>query len=156
MRYAGFIAAGAGIAVIGIGLWTVGSPLTARHQKLDQTRIAHLQTISDELAQYWQAKGILPQKLDELRDPLRNVTVPVDPETNQPYEYERGSDTSFKLCATFRQAAKEQESTSKNYGYLYYPPSPGSPQGNWAHPAGRQCFERTIDKDFFVNQKKLD
>lgn len=153
MRYSGFIAAGAGLVVIGIGLWTAGSPLKARYQKFDQARVAHLQAISSDLTQYWGAKNNLPQKLDELNDALRNINVPVDPETNAAYEYSRESDTNFKLCATFREAAKEEDSISKYSYYLTIPSIIGS---TWAHPAGHFCFARTIDKDFFKTPKPTD
>ena len=84
----------------------------------------------------------------DLEDDLRGITIPVDPETGSTYGYSvKGSET-FELCSNF---SVPGQSSSESY----FPKAPYSerPYGlisaNWEHDSGYDCFERTIDPDFF-------
>lgn len=146
--------------VIVAGFFVAGSPKDARLKKFDGIRIQHLQTIQSELISFWQAKEKLPERLDELNDSLRGFAVPTDPVGGLPYEYERKSEKQFSLCATFAGLSEGVEA-----GYPKYAPRPvllgeyGASYPlldggfNWEHDAGRVCFDRTIDPDFFKPQK---
>lgn len=134
------------------GFFVVGSPAEKRSRDFDDRRIADLQGIQGNLVQYWQGKRKLPSNLAELADPLRYVTVPVDPETKEQYGYEiRGTET-FALCATFNFPSGDKNARND---YLY-DAKPQAYYGTgfdvWEHGAGRICFERTIDKDFFESK----
>jgi hypothetical protein len=151
-------------AVIIAGFFVAGSPKDARLKKFDDIRIQHLQTIQSELISFWQAKQRLPERLDELNDSLRGFAVPIDPVSSASYEYERSGDTQFSLCATFAGPSDGVEAgLSAQAGYPKYAPRPLYPAGeygaayplldggfNWEHDAGRVCFLRTIDPDFFT------
>lgn len=139
-----------------VGFFVAGSPQAARLRKFDGIRVQHLQTIQSEIVNFWQAKSRLPERLEELDDAVRGFRVPFDPETGVGYEFGRTSDTQFFVCATFAMSSKNQED-----GYSANAPRPAYPGEygpvypffaggfNWEHGAGRVCFERTIDPDFF-------
>jgi hypothetical protein len=83
-----------------------------------------------------------------LKDDLRNISIPQDPETKTEYSYGVKGNNVFVLCATFGDESTQDKSSYIN-SYYY-----GGISGNqsWDHTAGKSCFERTIDADFF-NQK---
>jgi hypothetical protein len=132
------------IAIIG-AFFIVGSPATARLENFDQQKINDLQNIQYQIVNYYQSKGYLPTNLAVIEDPISGFKVPVDPQTNQQYEYivKDAANLSFQLCANFN---KE-----------YYPPVPIAPLAYtndiWSHATGRVCFDRTIDKEIYRVKK---
>ncbi len=133
------------VASVVAGFFVVGSPARARLEQLDQRRVSDLQSIQSYVVSFWQSKERLPKTLDELKDDLRGVAAPADPETGAAYEYDPGEGATFTLCATF---ALKSDGASSLARY----PSAGGPftsEEIWAHDAGRVCFERAIDPDFF-------
>ena len=157
------ILAGAGIvvvlaAIIG-GFVIVGSPSKQRAIRFDQQRINDLTTLQSQIVySYWSTKGTVPSSLSQLNDGLMGNTVPVDPETKNPYEYTQKSATSFELCATFSLPTQDIEGRGEyGGGSLTYPsiaPYPGGIDTNWKHEAGRTCFTRTIDPERYPVQPK--
>jgi hypothetical protein len=141
------------VAVIA-GFFVVGSPKEERMRRFDGERVAHLQQLQWNIIEYWQSKGKLPAKLADLNDPTRGVIVPSDPETGESYGYEIKKPETFNLCATF-----QTETISENVSSRIAKPIPAEPFGGirdgdvWTHSAGRVCFDRTIDKDFFQLRK---
>jgi len=119
----------------------IGTPGEQRMKLFDDRRVGDLQYLQSEIVTYWQGKDRLPDELAELEDPLRGTSIPADPETGENYVYNITGDESFELCATF--SAVSDTTTRANY-YPY-----GSE--SWNHGAGRVCFERTIDPDFYKN-----
>lgn len=140
----------AGVAIVAVasiaaGFFIVGSPYAARQARFDEQKIQDLQLIQSQVAYFYQAKQELPSTLTELTDSVTfGGTVPVDPETNEPYEYEVTDKTSFKLCATFSAERRVYESMAP---YVFRKQTGIS--DNWDHDAGRFCFERTIDPAFY-------
>lgn len=159
-----FVAVVVGIvsAVIILGLFVVGSPSYARLRKFDGIRAAHLQTIQAEIINFWQAKERMPERLDELNDSVRGFAVPVDPMSGTGYEYERKDDRQFALCAIFAGPSEGVEAGYPTYAprplYPEYGPSHPLVDGgfNWEHEAGRVCFDRTIDPDFFRPPNRIE
>lgn len=140
-------------AVVIVGFFLIGSPKKERLARFDQQKVNDLQTIQWEIVEYWRAKQALPILLNDLSNPLRGFTVPLDPQTKESYGYEvfelRGKET-FALCAVFN-LASDTTKTEKSL-YLESPfPGGNGIQGNssWNHEAGKVCFERTIDPAFF-------
>jgi hypothetical protein len=125
------------------GFFIFGTPGQARQQRLDNQRVQDLMGIQWEVVRYWQNKQKLPASAADLEDPISGYNNPRDPQTGEPYEYVPGEGMSFSLCATFsaaRNAALARgESVPKGpYGVI---------ESDWAHEAGHQCFERTIDPE---------
>lgn len=133
------------IASVVAGFLTAGSPFRARLERLDQTRVNDLNTLQSQIVSvHWQSKGVLPETLDDLKDPINGFVAPVDPVTKQPYEYIRKAPRSFVLCATFDAAYASDSRTTQSY-----PVYPGSMNANWDHGTGRVCFDRTVDPDLY-------
>jgi amino acid transporter len=132
--------------------FAVGSPFSQRLTRFDERRVSNLQVIQSEIIYYWQAKEVLPQSLDQLRDSIRGFIPPIDPETGGSYQYRIMGPLEFELCADFKTSNKQDTEAGKapvpaiprghNYPYPF-------PEDNWLHDAVRTCFTRTIDPDLF-------
>lgn len=143
------------VAVIG-SFFIVGSPATARLMQFDEQKVSELQGIQYQIVNYWQSKEKLPENLSELNDKISGYQVPDDPQLREAkqewtahYEYEitDSINLSFKLCAVFNRISDQNASPYK-YGYDMV-------GQNWDHPAGRFCFERTIDKELYPPMSKI-
>ena len=117
-------------AAVAASIWVVGSPAEARLRILDERRIQHLQAIEHWVSLYTVAKKSLPSSLGVLSQAPIGFTLPVDPETGQPYEYRITGPRSYELCATF---SREGDRPSPSYGPYA-----------WTHGKGRQCFQRDV------------
>jgi hypothetical protein len=147
-NYVGIAVSALAILTILGGFFIVGTPQQARLQRFDTQKVNDLANIQNQVVSYWQYKQKLPSNSNELNNLFSGFSVPVDPQTSQPYEYRVTNDgkngtPSFELCANFN---------APNYGQRtnYTIPEPiglkGSGQNeNWQHAAGRVCFDRTID-----------
>lgn len=125
-------------AAVITGFFVVGSPLNERVKRFDARRVNDLTALQYEIINYWQAKAKLPDTLAAVKDDIRGVSVPSDPETSIAYEYAVTRSNQFSLCATFARASDTN-----------------MPNDEWAHGAGRTCFTRTIDKDLYPPTKQL-
>ncbi len=157
MRYFTYaIIAIVAIAVVG-GFFVVGSPREERARRFDEQRIQHLQFIQGQIGEFYRAKEKLPKNLVDLNDDFRGIVVPQDPEHRISYEYEVKNGLAFALCANFNRPSLLQDQNPRT-PKLTMPAElfGGGPFGaeTWEHTMGRVCFERTIDKDFFVPLEK--
>ncbi|HYE59629.1 MAG TPA: hypothetical protein VEA18_00390 [Candidatus Kapabacteria bacterium] len=143
------------VSVIIGSLFFIGSPKEERMRRFDETRVQDLSNLQWQIVEYWQAKKKLPAELSVLNDPLRNIIVPTDPETQVAYGYEPKGDLTFALCATFA-TAQDTKNPSTMARPVSYAPYGGILDGdNWQHGTGYVCFERTIDPDFFKQPSPL-
>ena len=123
------------LVLLGIvsAFFVIGSPNTARLTQFDQQKIYDLQNIQSQIVNYWQRKETLPNSLYDLNDPISGFNVPIDSQTNQPYEYtvKDAANLSFELCATFNKEGVDQ------YGqYTEVRPMSAPAKGrgdNWQH-----------------------
>lgn len=135
------------------GVMISGTPSEIRGARFDQDRIYDLQSIQSEAITFWQSKNALPETIDNLEEnTVRGFVAPLDPETSDAYEYSKLGNLSFELCAVFSQANVSSEDNLAIRKPLYLE-DPYAPSENWSHDAGRVCFERTIDPDFFSNTR---
>lgn len=128
------------IAIVS-GFFIMGTPGEVRLIRFDSQKVTDLQDIQWQIVNYWQQKESLPATLEEVEDPLSGYTLPVDPQSGEPYVYKRNSPLDFALCATFNLQSDERSSEAmpvRAYGPL---------DGNWQHGAGEVCFDRTIDPE---------
>lgn len=138
---------GAGVLVLVAiisGFFIMGTPGEVRLMRFDDQKASDLQNIQWQIVNFWQQKEALPATLEEVNDPLSGYTLPLDPQSGESYRYERTSNTSFKLCATFNLASDERSVAGKESMPMR---AYGSIDGNWQHPAGEHCFDRTIDPE---------
>ena len=138
----GALAAVIVVAAVVLGFLYVGSPEDRRAERFDQERVSDLQVLQSSVGEYYRAKQELPETLAEIESVGFGIRESKDPETNEAYEYRVLSATSFELCANFntKQDSSEIISIARPFGGV---------EGTWEHDAGRYCFERTIDPDFF-------
>lgn len=133
--------------VIVAGFYFVGTPTTAREQKLDLERVSDLQSLQDQIVAYWNQKNALPEKLGQLIDPFTGFQVPVDPMTEQPYEYRMLGELRFELCATFTRQTPVWYMTQPKPDMVRYDEFGNVMTDDWTHGTGRTCFERTLDPE---------
>lgn len=155
MRYFIYFVVAVVAAAIVAGFLIVPSPAQERLLQADNQRVNNLQYIQSEVLNYWINKGTLPKALSALRDDLRGIAIPVDPQTNAPYTYSVKSPVSFSLCATFTKPNMMNLMT--DHSGMTKPIPVAAPSGayydgisqNWQHADGYVCFDRTIDKDLY-------
>lgn len=142
------------VSIVG-GLFVFGTPAEQRKYRFDEQRVSDLQSIQYQVLYYWQQKDVLPQTIEALRNELTGFVAPTDPETEVSYEYNVKADLTFELCATFSAEGVTDDTT---FGVTDSRVSPAVPLRGyedtyttevWEHPAGRYCFERTVDPDYF-------
>jgi hypothetical protein len=149
---------GAGVAAVVLiavvsGFFIMGSPYTQRQFNYDSTRIADLQNIQYQITDYFRTKQALPESLAELRDPLLGSYIPNDPETGEPYEYNALGGLTFELCATFSLPLPQVDLEKVSQDDWRVREILQNTE-NWAHDAGRTCFERTVDPDKYPAYKE--
>lgn len=142
----GFITSILALGMLALGFYMVGSPAHQRQIRMDERRLNDLQAIQGEVINYWQLKRVLPASLDDLKNDINGFHAPLDPETNSAYEYSILKPLKFNLCAIFNQENLLNTDALKSAMPLYYDYGNSN---NWQHPAGKSCFERTIDPDLF-------
>lgn len=160
------------VLFLGLIIWSfaiMGSPKEQRAWRLDDRRVSDLQSIQYQVINYWQQKEQLPVTLSDLSNPLSGFSLPVDPEFEKglKYEYIKGDNLSFQLCATFTADMPKgwQEyggitpmfrtaTTDVTVSSAPYPG--GGVNESWDHKIGRTCFSRTIDKDIYPPFPKVN
>jgi len=132
------------------GFFIVGSPFEERIRRFDDRRVSDLQNIQTEIINYWINKESLPSALSDIRDDVRGISIPRDPETGMEYEYAVLDNLTFSLCATFSRPSRNSADSTvpRPIGDPYYNTE------NWEHKEGRVCFERTIDPDIYKPKTK--
>jgi hypothetical protein len=139
------------LATIIAGFFIVGTPGEARKMRLDVQKVADLQSVQSQVVYYWQQKKALPMSLADLHDSISGYRAPVDPQTNQPYEYIKTGPLSFQLCADFNAAGSNNNAMEGRYPTsIAMPYAKGGMLDNWQHAAGRTCFERVIDPALYA------
>lgn len=126
------------------GFFVIGSPKEERLRRFDEQRVGDLQMLQSGIINYYLAKDALPENFAVL---AATTPIPMDPESRTAYEYSVKNKDTFSLCATFALPSIPYRDT-----YLSVPKVvPGSPdETTWDHDAGRTCFEKRIDKDFYT------
>ena len=127
------------------GFFIVGTPQHARLVRFDQQKVTDLQSIQSQVISYYQAKQALPNALNDLANSLSYFTVPTDAQSGETYGYQVTKPPyTFELCADFNLAGDSS-------GPDMYQTAPATSRStdNWQHPAGQQCFTRTIDPQMY-------
>jgi hypothetical protein len=92
---------------------------------------------------YYQENHVVPSGLSDLAGMNSYHVVPVDPETKISYQYEKLSDTSYKMCAVF--ATSQMGTDEAGRKRVSYPTIYGDANQNWDHNKGNICFTRAIE-----------
>ena len=139
----------AAVLVIGsivAGFSVLGTPSSQRMLRYDSQKVSDLQSIQWQIINYWQQKGVLPTTLTQLEDPISGFRAPVDPQTQEPYEYTRTATLTFNLCAEFNKASQVMNGSVAR---IAYPEPIGKLGESWEHVTGHACFPRTIDPQLY-------
>lgn len=109
------------------GLRLLGSPQEERERRLDERRIAEIQSIANAVDLYWTRQGRLPASLADLSQEQGIEVSVLDPATGRPYTYRVLGEGRYQLCAEFARDAGGQGRVPE--------------AGFWAHGPGSQCFQ---------------
>jgi hypothetical protein len=131
------LAAVASVAVVAAavvaGLWLSGSPAEQRLLRLDESRVRDLRELSRAVYYRWEERQVLAATADELVDGRALSRLPMDPASQEPYEYRVKGAREFEVCAVFSRPARPEDA-----------------EDFWYHDVGRRCFE------FDVTQQDRD
>jgi hypothetical protein len=123
------------IAVAVVVAIVIIDPPTQRLRMLDERRLDDLIRIGKQVDIFWKRHEALPGDLNTLTHEPGFSTPILDPETEAPYGYENKDADSYRLCATFALDSGDDEQVRYD-----------SRASEWAHPAGRYCFDLDVDK----------
>jgi hypothetical protein len=112
------------IAAVAAGLWSIGSPGEQRLRRLDERRISDLTQLSQAVLWYHTERRALPAATSDLVNGRRLSRLPLDPSTDEPYEYRVTGERQFELCAVFARSSRPED--AKDF---------------WYHETGRRCYE---------------
>src|SRR3989338_7134422 len=84
------------LASIVAGFFIIGTPATQRDRRFDDERVGDLQTLQNQIINYWMQKQSLPKELGELEDSISGFIAPRDPQTKSAYEYNIAGSLSFE------------------------------------------------------------
>jgi hypothetical protein len=111
-------------AAVVAGLFFSGSPSEQRLLRLDDRRVTDLNRLSMAATNRWTAGRGLAGTSADLVDGRLLSRLPVDPVTDEPYEYRTTGPLAFEVCGVFDR-----------------PSRPELARDFWFHGAGRHCFE---------------
>lgn len=94
------------------GFRLAGSPLDKKNIKEDTERLSNMSNVKYAIENYSKQYQSLPESLDEISKKMA-VTLPVDPKTEQSFEYKITGTNSYSLCAVF--ATDTKNPSSPNY-----------------------------------------
>ena len=141
----------AGVIVLGSIVWgfsVLGSPRTQRLYKYDEQKVNDLQNIKNQITNYYSNKGTLPKNIEEMKANGSYYISEIDPQNQKPYEYQKVDNITYNLCAEFN---KYTNSSGKNQILMMNDYNGRS----WTHPAGRYCFEQTINQNLYLKPVPL-
>lgn len=88
-------------AAVIAGLVLTGGPGKGRSERMDQTRINNLNTLSGHIESYYRVHDEMPEAVTAFEAEPAYAAFTTDPRSGEPYPYEITSESSFRLCATF-------------------------------------------------------
>jgi hypothetical protein len=127
-RVAAWASALAVVGAVVTGLSIIGKPSEQRLVRLDERRVMDLRTLAGAVVRYRSQRQVLPARAEDVIDGQITTRLPLDPESQQPYEYRAIDAGHYELCATFSARSREP---SNDF---------------WFHEAGRRCFSLEADQ----------
>jgi hypothetical protein len=129
-----------------------GTPGTRLARYNDMKRVSDLVFLEALVVDEYARSKALPESQAELVTAVGESQAPIDPETAEPYGYEKTGDLTFKLCATFESTleeadAKQFSASIASHGGGFADVATTQIIKRWGHDAGHQCFDRTIDPE---------
>ena len=109
-------------AAVVTGLSIIGKPSEQRLVRLDERRVMDLRMLAGAVNRYRGQRQQLPARAEDAIDGQVTTRLPLDPESQQAYDYRVIDAGHYELCATFSRRSREP---SNDF---------------WFHDAGRRCF----------------
>lgn len=97
-RWLALAATAAVVSAIAAALMIVGSPWTARLQRLDERRLADLHALAGHIEEYRSLQGRLPEHLAALENAVPGDVHVSDPATGEAYLYEVLDAERYRVC----------------------------------------------------------
>ena len=131
-----------------IGISIAGTPISQRLINFDNTRLGDFTTMKYRVENYFRSHSRIPYNMSDLAN---GGDLPTDPESGNQYEYQKITDTSYKLCAVFSTDSGETREKEKalNTSYPMYLDS-----DNQNHKKGYDCLSYTIP-DYMLNEARV-
>jgi hypothetical protein len=140
------VAIGGSVAVLAMvvaGFFVIGSPAEQRQLKYDQVRVDDLANIQAEIVEYAVEESMVPESLTELEG-RPGFELPMDPETEEAYTYNKTGDMTYELCAMFGQESDEDQYFGRPHVFIGDGGIYEEVFNDWTHSGGYYCFEREI------------
>lgn len=122
-----------------VGFFHIETPADVREMRLDEQQINDFQEISWRIEEYYRTEDALPNSIEEL---YSGAPAPKAPENRPTYEYNRTSDTTFELCATF--VRPSTRTSEMPYARPVFEEGMIKNPYNWDHGEGHWCFDREM------------
>ena len=116
-------------ATVVTGLSIIGKPSEQRFIRLDERRVSDLRILAGAVNRHRGQRQELPTRAEEVIDGQITTRLPLDPESQRPYDYRVIDAGHYELCATFSRRSREP---SNDF---------------WFHDAGHRCFSLTADQN---------
>lgn len=133
------------VLVLGSIVWgfsVLGSPYTQRMYKYDSQKVSDLSNIKSAVESYYSVNNSLPENLTQMKDGGNYYYfTDIDSQSGKAYEYKKLSALQYEICAEFNKETEKNTSSVNSYEYMGY---------SWEHPAGRHCFEITINPNLYT------
>ncbi len=122
-----------------VGYMQIEGPSEVRERSLDSRQVQDLQLIQSYVVNEYALSSTLPSSLSELK---MGESIPEAPEGRAPYRFEKTSDATFELCATFTYT-----SDPNIPAYTMYEASDALIKNpdDWNHQTGEWCFTRVMN-----------
>jgi hypothetical protein len=118
-------------AVVAAALSIIGKPSEQRLMRLDERRVMDLRGFTGAVNRYRGQRQELPARAEDVIDGQITTRLPLDPESQQPYDYRVIDAEHYEVCATFSRPSREPANDF------------------WFHEAGRSCFSLDGDQTPF-------
>jgi|AntRauTorckE6833_2_1112554.scaffolds.fasta_scaffold00294_22 hypothetical protein len=122
-------------------LTQIPNPNEVREKKVDTQMMRELQDMQWRIEDYYRSNQVLPEDLPTL---YGEFEVPTPPEEKPAYEYEKTSDTTYNLCATFTYDSNEIGGSRRLQDSVVQAPNARG-NYNWDYKSGHWCFDRVIE-----------
>lgn len=114
------------LATVVASIIVMGGPSNQRDLRMDERRISDLTQLAALVEEFQRQQGRLPGALAELARP--GLSPPLqDPASGEPYVYQPGTGSRYRLCAVFA-----SDSSVAETAYM---------ERRWAHGRGQTCFD---------------
>ena len=116
-------------AAVVTALSIIGKPSEQRLMRVDERRVMDLRMFTGAVSRYRGQRQELPARPEDVIDGQITTRLPLDPESQEPYDYRVLDAGHYEVCATFSRRSREPANDF------------------WFHEAGRRCFSLDAEQN---------